>query len=195
MLGCTRVLGSGCDHLLLYKHGYTDNDGDNIAVTDFVSVGTGTMTVGLAANALDDGGASQAAYAKGSITLESSLGFSVTDNLAAFTNDVASLSKVSDVDVTTATDANSALAVLDKAIEKVDSIRGDLGAVQNRFEATMANLENVAENLSAARSRIMDADFAAETAQLTKAQILQQAGVAMLAQANMLPQTVLSLLQ
>jgi flagellin len=70
-----------------------------------------------------------------------------------------------------------------------------LGAIQNRFESTIANLQNVSENVSAARSRILDADFAAETAALTKAQIMQQAGVAMLAQANQLPQTVLSLLQ
>ncbi|MCW7073694.1 MAG: flagellin [Methanophagales archaeon] len=84
---------------------------------------------------------------------------------------------------------------MDGAISKIGQLRGDLGAVQNRFESTIANLQSVSENVSAARSRIMDADFAAETANLTKAQILQQAGVAMLAQANMLPQTVLTLLQ
>ena len=70
-----------------------------------------------------------------------------------------------------------------------------MGVMQNRFESTISNLENVSENIYAARSRIMDADFAVETAALTKAQILQQAGVAMLAQANQLPQAVLSLLQ
>ena len=70
-----------------------------------------------------------------------------------------------------------------------------MGVIQNRFESTISNLENVSENIYAARSRIMDADFAVETAALTKAQILQQAGVAMLAQANQLPQAVLSLLQ
>ncbi|MEK6192848.1 MAG: flagellin, partial [Deltaproteobacteria bacterium] len=77
----------------------------------------------------------------------------------------------------------------------ISNIRGGLGAVQNRFESTIANLQSVSENISAARARIMDADFAAETANLTKAQVMQQAGVAMLAQANMLPQTVLALLQ
>ena len=73
--------------------------------------------------------------------------------------------------------------------------RGEMGAVQNRLESTIANLGNVSENVSAARSRIMDADFAAETAALTRTQIMQQAGVAMLSQANSQPQMVLSLLQ
>ena len=84
---------------------------------------------------------------------------------------------------------------IDEALSDVDVFRGTLGAIQNRFESTIANLQSISENISAARSRILDADFAAETANMTKAQILQQAGVAMLAQANMLPQTVLSLLQ
>jgi flagellin len=77
----------------------------------------------------------------------------------------------------------------------VSSSRATFGAIQNRFESVVVNLTTYAENLSAARSRIQDADFAAETANLTRAQILQQAGVAMLAQANTLPQTALSLLQ
>jgi len=80
-------------------------------------------------------------------------------------------------------------------LAQIDDQRAALGTIQNRFDSTIVNLSNVSENLSAAKSRILDADFAAETAQLTKSQILQQAGVAMLAQANMLPQTVLSLLQ
>ena len=85
--------------------------------------------------------------------------------------------------------------MLDGALAKVNSIRADLGAIQNRFESTISNLSTTTENISAARSRIQDADFAAETAQLTRSQILQQAGLAMLAQANSLPQGVLSLLQ
>ena len=95
------------------------------------------------------------------------------------------------------TEAASDLAInrIDEAINDVNTFRGTLGAIQNRFESTVANLQSVSENISAAKARIMDADFAAETADLTKAQILQQAGVAMLAQANQLPQTVLSLLQ
>jgi flagellin len=102
---------------------------------------------------------------------------------------------VAAVDITTQEGANSALSVVDNAIAKIDAIRSGLGAVQNRFESTISNLQNVSENISAARSRILDADFAAETANLTKSQILQQAGVAMLSQANQLPQVALSLLQ
>lgn len=99
------------------------------------------------------------------------------------------------VDVLTRTTANDALLTLDFALDQVNGLRAELGAVQTRFESTISNLEIVTENLSAARSRIQDADFAAETAALTRAQILQQAGVAILSQANALPQTVLSLLQ
>ncbi|MGB9577716.1 MAG: flagellin [Halothiobacillaceae bacterium] len=90
---------------------------------------------------------------------------------------------------------NSVIAVLDGAIGKLNNLRGRLGAAQNRFNATISNLQSSIENQSAARSRIMDADFAAETANLSRAQILQQAGTAMLAQANQAPQAVLGLLR
>ncbi|MGN2391489.1 flagellin N-terminal helical domain-containing protein [Pelomicrobium sp. G1] len=99
------------------------------------------------------------------------------------------------VNVSTSANASAAIANLDADISKVSTVRATFGAVQNRFEAVIANLQNYAENLTASRSRIMDADFAAETAALTRGQILQQAGVAMLAQANALPNTVLSLLR
>ena len=91
--------------------------------------------------------------------------------------------------------AISALNVLDSAINSISEIRADFGVLQNRFESVVRNLQNVSENLAAARSRIRDADFAEETSELTRTQILQQAGVSMLAQANSLPQNVLSLLQ
>ncbi|MDW7645467.1 MAG: flagellin domain-containing protein [Desulfuromonadales bacterium] len=91
-------------------------------------------------------------------------------------------------------DAQGAITAVDEAITQVDGIRGNLGAVQNRFESTIANLSNVTENLSAARSRILDADIAAETSEMTKFNILQQAGVSILAQANQTPQLALSLL-
>ena len=91
--------------------------------------------------------------------------------------------------------AQTAVIAIDQAIQKIDAQRADLGAVQNRFENTIANLQNIAENVSAARGRIQDTDFAAETAALSKNQIMQQAGTAILAQANQLPQAVLSLLQ
>jgi flagellin len=102
---------------------------------------------------------------------------------------------VNTIDISTAVGANRAIDIADGALARVNSIRADLGAVQNRFGSTIANLTTSAENLTAARSRIQDADFAMETASLTRAQILQQAGVAMLAQANALPQQVLQLLQ
>lgn len=91
--------------------------------------------------------------------------------------------------------ATAAIASLDTDIDTVTAARADLGAIQSSLESTVRNLSNVSENLSAARSRIRDADFAAETANLTRTQILQQAGVAMLAQANAIPQNVLSLLR
>src|SRR5690554_3862803 len=101
---------------------------------------------------------------------------------------------VANLDITTADGAQQAIQVLDGAMQQIDSERAKLGAVQNRFESTISNLQNIAENASAARSRVLDTDYAAESANLAKNQIMQQAGTAMLAQANQLPQAVLSLL-
>nr|WP_321533246.1 flagellin [uncultured Desulfuromonas sp.] len=101
---------------------------------------------------------------------------------------------IDQVDVSTREGATTAISSVDAALAQIDTIRGDLGAVQNRFESTIANLQNVAENLSAARSRILDADVAEETSNMTKQNILQQAGVSILAQANQAPQLALSLL-
>jgi flagellin len=97
--------------------------------------------------------------------------------------------------VATVAGANALIEAIDTALDTVNGSRATLGAVQNRFESVVTSLQTSAESLSAARSRIQDTDFAAETATLTKAQILQQAGMAMMAQANSLPQAVLSLLQ
>jgi flagellin len=102
---------------------------------------------------------------------------------------------VASINIGTQQGAQAALAVADAALQYVDATRGQLGAVQNRLLSTIANLANVAENVTAARSRIQDADFAAETANLTRASILQQAGISVLAQANALPQQTLALLQ
>ncbi len=99
------------------------------------------------------------------------------------------------IDITTSANAFGVLNNLDTAIAKIAETRATYGAVQNRFEAVISNLQNYSENLSAARSRIMDADFAVETAKLTRAQIMQQAGTSILAQANQVPQGALSLLQ
>lgn len=102
---------------------------------------------------------------------------------------------ISEINLSTAEGAQKAILAIDEAIKSIDSQRADLGAVQNRFDNTIANLQNISENVSAARGRIEDTDFAAETANLSKNQILQQAGTAILAQAKQLPQAVLSLLQ
>lgn len=102
---------------------------------------------------------------------------------------------LSSATVATATDANTAITTVDNALDTINSTRATLGSYQSRFESVVANLQTTSENLSASRSRIVDADFAAETANLTKAQILQQSGIAMLAQANSIPQNVLALLQ
>ncbi len=108
--------------------------------------------------------------------------------------DAAGTTTVNNLSVGTRSEAVVTIASVDSALEEIDTIRGGLGAVQNRFESTIANLNNVSENLSAARSRILDADIAMETSNMTKQNILQQAGVSILAQANQTPQLALSLL-
>jgi flagellin len=120
------------------------------------------------------------------------LGTGLTDVDAAT---VATKSDISQLDITSVQGAQEAVLVIDQALGAIDTQRAALGAVQNRFDNTITNLQNISENASAARSRIRDTDFAQETSELTKNQILQQAGTAILAQANQLPQAVLSLLQ
>jgi flagellin len=102
---------------------------------------------------------------------------------------------LSTASVTSTANANTTILRVDAALTSIGSLRGALGAIQNRFESTITNLTTAGENLTASRSRIQDADFASETASLTRAQILQQAGTAILAQANAVPQNVLSLLR
>jgi len=147
----------------------------------------------------------------GQLTLNSTSSFSVESdatlelNLGAIDDDdtqglqastvlASDLEEVSEINISTVEGATQALRTVDGAIAAITAQRAKFGALQSRFEATISNLQTSSENLSAARSRIRDADFASETANLTKAQILQQAGTAMLAQANALPQQVLSLL-
>ncbi|WP_411850936.1 flagellin [Stenotrophomonas sp. LGBM10] len=101
----------------------------------------------------------------------------------------------SGLDISKVAGAQQAIDVVDKALKAVNSSRADMGAIQNRFTSTIANLNTTSENLSASRSRIRDTDYAKETAELTRTQILQQAGTAMLAQANQSPSSVMSLLQ
>jgi flagellin len=102
---------------------------------------------------------------------------------------------VAALDISSASGATAALTAIDTQLQSVNTARADLGAIQNRFTSVISNLQNSSENLSAARSRIQDTDYAKETAELTRTQILQQAGTAMLAQAKSVPQNVLSLLQ
>jgi flagellin len=187
----------------------TAADGRNIEIKEVRSAGTDALdsVVGYFGNTLT-GAAEQTNYDihKSTINLSANtaIQFYVADadanNLlaagpgagATATTDVATLD-VANILTTAASDLS--INKIDEALGDVNTFRGALGAIQNRFESTVANLQSIAENISAAKARIMDADFAAETAEMTKAQVMQQAGVAMLAQANMLPQTVLSLLQ
>ena len=160
------------------------------------------------------GSANDAATVQGTLQLSSSHLFSVTqqdeDSTAPtdpaiatgslvndnyFTTQSSKLSTVSNVSLLTQAGADAALAVIDGAIEKISSMRSSLGAIENRLDHTISNLMNVSEQTSAARSAIEDADFAAESAKLSKAQVLKQAGVGMLAQANASSQLVLQLLQ
>jgi len=136
----------------------------------------------------------------GSVRLTSDSEFAVSGDGAAAAGLMAGPATVMNEDygainVLKPEDADIVLRVIDQALTSVNGTRADLGAVQNRFESVVANLSTSVENLSASRSRILDTDFAAETASLTRAQVLQQAGVAMLAQANMMPQNVLALLR
>jgi len=133
----------------------------------------------------------------GKVTFESAKSFSIAASGTASNIGTGSstLSNVGAVDIKTQAGSNDAISVLDNALAFIDDLRGDLGAVQNRFDSTISNLQSVSDNISSARSRIQDADFGKETANLSKAQILQQAGIAMLSQANQSQQNILSLLR
>ncbi len=143
-------------------------------------------------------------FIKGSIELSSNAAISVKSNqgtgydifekMADGTIDNTSTTTLNSTDIRSSDNANAAMQRIDEAISQIDTMRGAFGAVQSRFESAISSLQSTSENISAARSRIMDTDFAAETAAMTRAQILQQAGLAMVSQANSLPQAVLSLL-
>ncbi|HLD68027.1 MAG TPA: flagellin [Pseudomonas sp.] len=200
----------------------TSERGDDIAITDWAAVagdaaGTAVTAdlqslsfngdngiedlsdasdlVGAVANLTAGAGA----VTVGQVRLESPDAFQVenfdtVDGGSQAASVFSSLESVAEVDIGTAIGAQNALGIISSAISNIDGQRAQLGAVQNRFENTISNLQNIGENASAARSRIRDTDYAAETSELTKNQILQQAGTAILAQANQLPQAVLSLL-
>ena len=174
-------------------------DGRDIQISDYLEAG-GTAKLGVdaaltSAATLTSGG-NDSANIVGQLTLTGSKGaITMSGTTSDFDVKTSSKSALSAMKVTSAADATAALSTIDAALDKITSARGDLGAYQNRFESVVANLQVTSENLSSSRSRIMDADFAAETASLTKSQILQQSGIAMLAQANSIPQNVLALLQ
>ena len=176
----------------------------NATVTATLTGSTGTATT-LQTGGINDG-TRDSAVVGGEIEFKSvSSTFNVSSSLeeidnSLFAGDASNLrasanQSVSSIDISTVEGANLAIDIADGALSRVDSIRADLGAIQNRFESTISNLNTAVENFSAARSRIQDTDFAAETAELTRNQILQQAGIAMLSQANSQPQNVLALLQ
>jgi len=180
----------------------SNSSGNNITLRDTVNPNSGDVMVGGDANnpgtVLGANGSADQAVIVGKVTFDSDKSFGVS-GVAGVTTELAqeasAINAVQDMEISTVEGANVALAIVDSALNTVNAQRAKFGAVQSRFGSTIANLSTNVENLTAARSRIRDADFAMETAELTRAQILQQAGVAMLAQANVAPQNVLSLLQ
>jgi flagellin len=181
----------------------TAQDGRNIEVeisSTTVNTALGNM-MGATAATFDTTGANDVVIATGDITLQSDKMFAIdsANNLdIGFTSDgvygTNDTYSVNSVDISTREGSVVALDVIDLAIEHVSSQRADLGALQNRLTSTINNLSTTSENLSASRSRILDADFATETANLSRNQIIQQAGVSILAQANQQSQIALSLL-
>ena len=174
-------------------------DGRNIGIGTFANSTTGNDSIKLDATTLTEGG-TVAAVKTGTIGLTSSRGKISTaaasdEVFASAGGNNSAFSSLAAASVTTVAGAQAALSVVDAALTQVNASRANLGAYQNRFESTIANLQTTTENLSSSRSRIQDADFASETAALTRSQILQQSGIAMLGQANALPNSVLSLLR
>jgi len=189
----------------------TSADGSDISMEDFTNSGaTGTGTVDIANydvktatatnnQSLTDGG-NDSTIVTGTIDLASTKGAlsyanATNTDVFAAASGAGTFTSLASVDISTAAGASAALNVIDSALSQINSGRADLGAVQNRFSSTIANVQSTSENLTASRSRIQDADFAQETANLSRAQVLQQAATAMLSQANQLPQQVLQLLK
>jgi len=172
----------------------TGEGGEDIDFSAVSAAGVSFKLEGPEDSASSDVNNTTAGYVKGQITITSSESFSTTSGVSNTNSGAATQSTIDQVDVTKDNGGQNAIAAIDGAIAQIDSFRADLGAAQNRFQATIRNQANISENLSEAQSRIKDADFAAETAKLTQAQILQQASQTILAQANQRPQAALSLL-
>jgi len=173
----------------------SSSDGRDIKIDTFVGGASATQVtfgtqalVEAAANSSIKTGSVSLASSKGAITL-------TTANTEVFNTSTSSFSSMASVSLSSAANAQLAIATVDASLAQINTSRGDLGAYQNRFSSAIMSLQTTSENVSASRSRIQDADFAMETANLSRAQILQQAGTAMVAQANQLPQGVLQLLQ
>lgn len=207
--GVTATLGASLNSIQL-----KNSQGEDISIENFTHSSASSQSIavtGASTNAvtLTENGTpasdTDSTIVSGTVTFNSASAFSVESSIAnsagSLLNVAATIevnptsTTVGDVDVSTVQGALDALAVVDSALQTISSQRASLGAVQNRFESAIANLSTTAENASAARSRVRDADFAAETAALTRAQILQQAGLSVLSQANANPQNVLALLQ
>ena len=176
----------------------TGSEGIAVALTDTAGADAAAETAAIAAN-------TDSTTVGGQVSFASSASFNVTSSIAnaagsIFNNatanaaNVSTLQSINTLDITSVDGSSKAIEAVDGALMQIDNMRGDLGAVQNRFESTIANLQNISENISAARSRILDADIAQETSKMTSQNILQQAGVSILAQANQAPQLALSLL-
>jgi flagellin len=201
--GLVASLNAANDGIIL-----SSDTGVNVTVADTAAANKGNVTVqALQADqttalgtlrTLTADTTAETTIVVGQVVLDSEKTFSATESAAnafAGTSNNSALNQVSGIDVSTFLKATEAIKTVDAALSLVNGERAKFGALQSRFASTVSSLQVTSENLSAARSRIMDADFAAETAALTRAQILQQAGTAMLAQANQLPNNVLSLLQ
>jgi flagellin len=164
---------------------------------------TATALAGAINKQTDTTGVFAVVNASNGVTLQSTrpgvdtvVGGTVTNSgLTAATTAATTAFQVDDVNISTFAGAQKAIGIMDSALTGINGARAEMGAIQNRFGSVIQNLQTSSENLSASRSRIRDADYAKETAELTRTQILQQAGTAMLAQANQLPQNVLSLLR
>ncbi len=182
-------------------------DGRNIGIGSFIvtTATASTDSITFAGTTLTDSAqvvstANSDAIKTGTISLTSTVGKITTTSassqvFAASGAIESTFESVAAIDISTAAGAQTALGTVDAALQQISSTRAALGAYQNRFDSVITNLQTSSENLSASRSRIQDADFALETANLSRAQILQQAGTAMVAQANQLPQQVMQLLQ
>ena len=200
--GVTAALSSDGTKILL-----TNPTGNDIQVSDTAAISNAAAvtvqklndtggTVGAAITLTADTAADNA-LVSGYVTFDSEKSFTVTPTTtnAIATGSASTLKKVSDLDVTTFAKSTEALKTVDSALAFINGERAKLGALQSRFETAISALNITSENLSASRARILDADFAMETANLSRAQILQQAGTAMVAQANQIPQGVLQLLK